>query len=81
VPGVHSAENRGVLKETKNVIAISAIVMDMDESESDIDMEVEVAIDIPVVVAVDMEVISDMSILASVLIKQRDMEICEDVRK
>jgi len=64
VPGVHSAEKRGVLKETKNVIAISAILMDMDISESDMDMEeeVDVAMDIPVVVA-DI-VMSDMSILA-----------------
>jgi hypothetical protein len=65
VPGVHSAEKRGVLKETKKVIAISAIVMLIDESEDildDMDEDVDVAILIAVVVA-DI-VISDMSMMA-----------------
>lgn len=66
VPGVHSVEKRGVLKEVKKVMAMSAMLIDI--SELDISMsidEVDVAMDIPVDVAVDMViVISDISILA-----------------
>lgn len=68
VSGVHSTEKRGVWKETKNVIAISAMLIDISECDIDIDDPVDVAIDMPVVVAVDMDIvmsdISDISILA-----------------
>src|SRR4051812_41597923 len=64
VPGVHSVEKRGVLKETKKVIAMSAIDMDMSDMP-DMDDEVDVAMDMPVVVAMDIVFdMSDMSILA-----------------
>lgn len=63
VAGVHWAEKSGVLKEVKNVMAISAMLMDMDIWECDIDMDVEVAMDIPVVVAVDIDIVPwDISI-------------------
>jgi hypothetical protein len=63
VPGVHSAEKRGVLKETKNVIAMSAMLIDISESDmEDMDEDVDVAMDMAVVVA-DI-VMSDISIFA-----------------
>ena len=69
VSGVHSVEKRGVLKETKNVIAMSAMLIDiLSPCDMDIEDEVDVAIDMPVDVAVDMDMvmsdISDISILA-----------------
>lgn len=64
VPGVHSVEKRGVLKETKKVMAMSAMLIDILESDMSMSMEeVDVAMDIPVDVAVDMDiVIWDISI-------------------
>lgn len=71
VSGVHSVEKRGVLKETKKVIAMSAIDMDMSDMP-DIDDDVDVAMDMPVVVAMDIVVdMSDMSIVAIQRAKRR----------
>jgi hypothetical protein len=78
VPGVHSVEKRGVLKETKKVIAMSAIDMDMSDMPDmpDMDDEVDVAMDMPVVVAMDIVVdMSDMSILAIQLVNRGRREI------
>lgn len=80
-PGVHSVEKRGVLKETKKVIAMSAIDMDMSDMPDmpDMDDEVDVAMDMPVAEPIDIAVVvamdivvdmSDMSILAIQLVKQ-----------